>query len=144
MIQEPYRINKQLRMIQNRFRELRDRNLQTYHLTSAQMDVLIYLKCNEDQEIHQREIENWFHLKNPTVTGLLNRLEEKGFLTRRKHSSDRRYRVIELTEKGNQVLGELWEKAVEMDERVYGCISEDEREQLSKLLDRILTAMSEL
>lgn len=144
MIQEPYKINKQLRMIHNRFRELRDRNLQTYHLTAAQMDVLIYLKCSEGKEIHQREIENWFHLKNPTVTGLLNRLEEKGFLTRRKHSSDRRYRVIELTDKGNQVLGELWEKAVEMDKRVYGCMSEEEREQLSGFLDRILAAMSEL
>lgn len=144
MIQEPYQINKQLRMIQNKFRELRDRNLQTYRLTAAQMDVLIYLKCNEEQEIHQREIENWFHLKNPTVTGLLNRLEEKGFLTRRKHSSDRRYRVIELTEKGNQVLGELWEKAVEMDKRVYGWMSEEERSQFSGFLDRILTAMSEL
>ena len=77
-MQKPFPIGRQLRMLNNKFRELGDRNLQKYNLTAAQLDVMIYLKCSGEEEIHQRQIENWFQLKNPTVTGLLNRLERKG------------------------------------------------------------------
>lgn len=142
-MQEPRRISKLLRMLNNSFREMRDRNLLKYNLTAAQMDVLVYLKCSGEKEIHQREIEHWFHLKNPTVTGLVNRLEEKGFLTRRTNPSDKRYRVIELTEKGNIVLDQMWEEAFQIDGRIYSCLSEDEERVLEELLERILNNLSE-
>ena len=76
----PSPISKRIRIINNKFRELWDKNLLKYNLTGMQMEILCYLKCNPDKEIHQREIEYWFQLKNPTVTGILNRLEEKGWV----------------------------------------------------------------
>ena len=105
---------------------------------------MIYLKCSGEEEIHQRQIENWFQLKNPTVTGLLNRLEEKGFIIRRTNPADRRYRVIELTEKGEQILGQMWEQAWNLENRIYDCLSKEEQEQLMVLLDRILNSLSEV
>ena len=81
----PSPISKRIRIINNKFRELWDKNLLKYNLTGMQMEILCYLKCNPDKEIHQREIEYWFQLKNPTVTGILNRLEEKGYITRRRN-----------------------------------------------------------
>lgn len=143
-MEKPCPISKQLRMLNNKFREVADRNLQKYNLTAAQLDVLIYLKCSKEEEIHQRQIENWFQLKNPTVTGLLNRLEEKGFIVRRTKPSDRRYRVIELTPKGEQLLGEMWEEARSMENRIYDSLSEEEQKVLEALLDRILNNLSEL
>lgn len=143
-MQKPFPIGRQLRMLNNKFRELGDRNLQKYNLTAAQLDVMIYLKCSGEEEIHQRQIENWFQLKNPTVTGLLNRLEEKGFIIRRTNPADRRYRVIELTEKGEQILGQMWEQAWNLENRIYDCLSKEEQEQLMVLLDRILNSLSEV
>ena len=136
-------IGKQLRMINSKFREVADRNLQKYNLTAAQLDVLIYLKCSGAQEIHQREIERWFQLKNPTVTGLLNRLEEKNFIVRRTNPADRRYRVVELTEKGEQMLDAMWEEARSLENRIYSGLSAEELEMLSGLLERILNRLSE-
>ena len=139
----PSPISKRIRIISNKFRELWDRNLQKYNLTGVQMEVLCYLKRNEDQEIHQREIEYWFQLKNPTVTGILNRLEEKGYITRRRNPADGRYRIIELTEKGNQVLENMGESARNLDDRIYDCMTKEEQEKLLELLERILATMSE-
>ena len=130
-------------MITNKFREIGDKNLQKYNLTAAQLDVLIYLKSNGEKEIHQRQIEKWFQLKNPTVTGLLNRLEEKHFIVRKTNPEDRRYRVIELTEKGEQLLGQLWEEACNLENRMYSNLSEEEQKVLMDLLDRILNSLSE-
>ena len=104
---------------------------------------LCYLKCNRDKEIHQREIEYWFQLKNPTVTGILNRLEEKGYITRRRNPEDGRYRIIEVTEKGNRVMEDMGEGARDLDERIYDCMTDEEQAKLLELLDRILATMSE-
>ena len=117
-MEQPSPIGKKLRMIHNKFREVADRNLQKYNLTAAQLEILVYLKCSGEEEIHQRQIEEWFQLKNPTVTGLLNRLEEKGFLTRRPNPKDRRYRVVELTEKGGELLSQMWEEARGMENKI--------------------------
>lgn len=142
-MQEPFPISRQLRMISNKFREVGDKNLQKYNLTAAQLDILIYLKCNGEKEIHQRQIEKWFQLKNPTVTGLLNRLEEKRFIVRKTNPEDRRYRVIELTETGDRLLGQLWEDAWNLENRIYSKLSKEEQKTLMALLDRILTGLSE-
>ena len=142
-MQCPSSIGKKFRMISNKFREVADKNLQKYNLTAAQLEILIYLKSSEEEEIHQRQIETWFRLKNPTVTGLLNRLEEKEFMVRRMNPADRRYRVRELTDKGEQLLGEMWEEAKMAENRIFGSLSQEELDQLSGLLDRILISLSE-
>lgn len=142
-MQHPSSIGKKFRMISNKFREVADKNLQKYNLTAAQLEILAYLKCSEKEEIHQRQIETWFQLKNPTVTGLLNRLEEKGFIVRKMNPADRRYRVVELTDKGEKLLDEMWEEAKNAENRLFGSLSREELEQLSGLLDRILSSLSE-
>jgi DNA-binding MarR family transcriptional regulator len=137
-------INKQLKMIHNAFEERRNRHLLKYNLTSSQMEVIFYLRFHEEEKIHQREIEKWFRLKNPTVTGILNRLEEKDFIVRKTSESDKRFRVIELTEKSRCMMQEIYEEMWQMDDRIYSCMTEEERKLLSDLLERILNSITEL
>ena len=75
------------------------KNLQRYNLTPSQMDVLLYLKRHEEDKLTQRDLETGLTLKNPTVTGLLNRLEEKGFITREQNLNDKRSKFIKMTER---------------------------------------------
>ena len=137
------RINKKLKMLHNTFEERRNHSLLRYNLTSSQMDMLFYLKFQEG-EVHQREIEKFFGLKNPTVTGILNRLEEKGFVLRKMRPDDKRFRLVELTEKSNSMFAELCEEMKQMNDRIYSCMTEEEREIFSALLDRILNSLAEL
>ena len=57
-----------------------NKELETIDLTSMQAHVLIYLYKNKNNIINQRDIERKFELTNPTVNGILNRLENKGFI----------------------------------------------------------------
>ena len=144
MQREPNTINKQLKMIQKTFEERRNKHLSKYNLTSSQQEILFYLGFHEGEPIHQREIEKWFRLKNPTVTGILNRLEEKDFIVRKTSESDKRFRVIELTEKSRCMMQEIYEEMWQMDDRIYSCMTEEERKLLSDLLERILNSITEL
>ena len=144
MQREPNTINKQLKMIQKTFEERRNKHLSKYNLTSSQQEILFYLGFHEGEPIHQREIEKWFRLKNPTVTGILNRLEEKGFIVRKTKENDKRFRMIELTEKCRCLMQEMCEEMWQMDDKIYSCMTAEERSQLSGLLERILNSLSEL
>ena len=139
----PHPINRKLCLIHNAFKEQRNRRLLRYDLTSSQMDVMVFLHLNQGKVIYQKEIEKWLQLKNPTVTGILNRLEEKGFISRTTNEQDKRYRRIALTEKGIAVLEEIGDELVSRDKKLYSCMTEEEREKMEELLDRILHNLKE-
>ena len=50
--------------------------LKKYDLTKSQRDVLGYLHFTDKDPVIQKDIEEHFHISNPTVTGILNRLEQ--------------------------------------------------------------------
>ena len=64
-------------------------------ITSSQCEVLDYLFHCDKEEVNQRDIEKALNLKNPTVTGLLQRkknvyLTEKAYDIQRRMEADRR------------------------------------------------------
>lgn len=56
-----------------------DRELEKLGLTSVQMEVLMYLLKREHEgcEVTARELERRFRVSNPTMSGILKRLEKK-------------------------------------------------------------------
>lgn len=102
------------------------------------MDVLLYLKRHEEDKLTQRDLETGLTLKNPTVTGLLNRLEEKGFITREQNLNDKRSKFIKMTEKTQRVLDDAYLYIQELDAQVLNGISNEEQEQLFKYMYKIL------
>ena len=102
------------------------------------MDVLLYLKRHEEDKLTQRDLETGLTLKNPTVTGLLNRLEEKGFITREQNLNDKRSKFIKMTDKSERVLEDAYLYIQELDAKMLNGISEEEQEQLFKHIYKIL------
>ena len=114
------------------------KNLQRYNLTPSQMDILLYLKKHQKDTLTQRDLETGLTLKNPTVTGLLNRLEEKGFITREQNLNDKRSKFIKMTDKAERVLEDGYLYIQELDAKMLNGISEEEQEQLFKHIYKIL------
>lgn len=111
------------------------------NLTASQGDLLLYLgfASRVKDEISQKDIEQHFRLSNPTVTGLLNRLEEKGFVKRQKSTIDGRTNNILLTEKSTDVLNQFKSHKEAMDQKICRGFSNDDVKQLVKYLKNIQT-----
>ena len=77
-IKEPF-ILSYIRIINNFAHKYGDTHLKEIGLTHSQANVIIILAHQEGKNIHQRDIEQALNLTNPTVSVLLNRLEEKKF-----------------------------------------------------------------
>ena len=70
------------------------------------------------------------------VTALINRLHRMGLVTRQRHEKDRRQVVITITPKGMKLLGEVEEKRNLLLALYLAKVSEEERTQLLKLLQK--------
>lgn len=62
--------------------------------------VIAFLYWNRDQDVYQRDIEEEFHITRSSVTGVVQLMEKKGYITRRSVEADARLKKLTLTEKG--------------------------------------------
>ena len=132
------RLGAMFRQINLAFCKAYNRKLERHNLTSPQSDILMFLAHREGHQATQRQIEMYLHLKNPTVTGLLNRLEEKQYVKRTQNPRDRRSHVVILTEESKKILADMWQEAQAMEQKITEGLSEDEKEQLFRYLEIVL------
>lgn len=72
----------------------------------------------EHKELRVKELGRRLYLDSGTLTPLLKKLEEKGFVTRRRSDADERDVIVAITESGEA----LKKKAVHIPEKLSGCV----------------------
>lgn len=82
------------------------------------------------------------HLGTPPsrLVALVDGLDERGLLERRRNPDDRRLHALHLTDAGRELLGRIGQVAREHDADVCAPLGADEREVLAGLLRRIADA----
>ena len=78
---------------------LRSRFRQDFAVTLPQFDVLSELE-RAGEKMTMSELSRELMVSNGNVTGVIDRLEKNGFVTRTRADHDRRVQFIELTDKG--------------------------------------------
>ena len=128
--------------IRNVSKKISDKGLKEMNLTSSQMTILFYIYTNDDIEINQKDIEKKLYLKSSTVTDILNRLENNGFLSRTTSEKDGRYKKIILTDKGKNIYEKMLEKALIFEGYFTKGMTKGESEMLFELLQKVLKNIS--
>jgi len=106
-------------------------------ITLRQLMLLSYLRWSRAPALQQQLCEYLWMDPNNCVL-LLNELEERGFVERRRDAADRRRHVVDITDAGLRAL-ERAERAQEsIGEQLFAGLSDEERETLRSLLDRAL------
>ncbi len=110
-----------------------------YDVTPVQTHLLLHLACwTGEQEASQRDLERKLRLKPSTVNGIVDRLEAKGYVSRRASPQDGRVRLVSLTEAGRSKVQDFHVIVEETERRFTAGLSEQERGQLRQLLSRII------
>lgn len=58
-------------------------------------------------------------------------------IVRQIDEKDRRFRSVELSEKGRKILEEVGDSIQRTENRLFGCLTQEETEQLLKLLEKV-------
>lgn len=135
-------MGRYFKMIQIRLEHFMNRQLQALELTSAQGHIIGYLTCAKEPPC-ARDIEGFFRLSHPTVSGLLSRMEAKGFVEVCPDPADRRIKRIYLLEKGYACSRQIRNSILENDRRMVRGFTPEEEAMLKRLLERAIENLSD-
>jgi len=104
-------------------------------LTRAQAQLLVQLPAR--QALSQREMSERLHCAPSSVVGVIDSLEQRGWLMRRVDSTDRRINVLVLTPAGREARDRLMHQLLEPPKAVRR-LSKQAQEQLRDVLRAVV------
>ena len=131
-----------IRLISNKMRAKGDANLKERGLTFSQMQVLIALYRHEGT-MTQKQLEQELNVAHPTMVGLLQRLENNGYVEFGSDENDKRIKVVRQTEKALELKEETRQKVHKMSVKMFSHLSDEEKESLYGMLNRISEDLNE-
>ena len=111
-------------------------------VTPRQLKTLLLLYSNSEPTASMGWIARSLGVTLPTVTGIIDRLAEQGFVSRRDDPNDRRLVLAALTEKGHGVIDGWYEQFDGFLNGVLENLTEDELDTVARALTLILNAAS--
>ncbi|AOE61327.1 MarR family transcriptional regulator [Pseudomonas corrugata] len=134
--------NCHLGMLLGRAAVLKDRIIDTHMepvgITAAQFKVLIIMAQHGTDT--PAELCRYLSLDSGSMTRMLDRLEQKGFLVRQRSAEDRRQVRLVLTEAGQGLADRLPFIGADAMNQLAGAISREELQTLEQILKKILLA----
>jgi DNA-binding MarR family transcriptional regulator len=104
-------------------------------LTPSQYNILRILR-GEGAPLPILEIASRTITVVPGITGLIDRLEQAGFVTRNRCPEDRRVIYVVLTDTGVRKVADLDQPVVDLHKKLLGHMSNAELRELSRLLEK--------
>ena len=123
--------------ISERLRTIADRKGIKHDVTYAQGKILYYLHEKKAGGATMKEIETYLDVSHATVSGIISRLAEKGYVTCEKSTSDARAKTVRLTEKEMDSFSEMKKRKRDLENMLLNGFSKEEIEILLSYLDRI-------
>lgn len=112
--------------------------LAPYDLTPSQFKILKYVTLNPEASVRQIDLETYFGMSNPTVTGIIQNLEKKGMIYRQSHPDDKRSKIIILSEKAKNARHFILETSDNIEANFTKGLTPQEKDIMRTLLLKLL------
>lgn len=109
-----------------------------YQLTNSQFRILMILYKSSACSIRQVDIESALSMTNPTVTGLIQKLEKSKLVERVVNPEDKRSKLLVLTDYAESKREEFIALADAIEDEMTAGLSEEEVDVLTKLLNKVM------
>jgi DNA-binding MarR family transcriptional regulator len=115
-----------------------------FDLTIGEFDVLAALRrSGQPYQLSPTELFNTLMVSSGTMTHRIDRLEQAELVRRIPDPRDRRGTLIELTDKGFDLIEKAVEAHVVNEHRILSVLAESERETFTQLLRKLLVSFEE-
>ncbi len=113
--------------------------LSKHHITATQYVVLSLLA--DEEGISLSKLGHRLYFDNPTITGVVDRMERDGLVRRRRVLDDRRVINVSLTPKGKKLVRAVEKIAADVNEEAMRDFPKSDREKFLYHLDSIWKKM---
>lgn len=134
-------VMRTLKMLNLEIESMLNRVMAEYGLTASQCNVLGYLTNHCGQDICPRDIHATLGISRATVSSLLKKLKNNGFLVYEADPSDGRLKRVVLTEKADEFGGAIERSFAAAQRFLYEGFTEEEKIMLLEFMERMLKNM---
>jgi len=113
-----------------------DQRLRPLGLSQGKWRTLIHLSQGGNK-LTQKEIAERMGIEGPTLAGLLDRLQEDGWVERGGSPNDRRCKMVHLQRRSKAVLEKIFNTAHELRHELIDNVSRDDLQTCIRVLDQI-------
>ncbi|GGF33327.1 MarR family transcriptional regulator [Halobacillus andaensis] len=132
-----YNINVISHFLKNMYNE----KLSEYGLTNAQAKVIYFLAKHGEQS--QSDLQNRLYIKASSMNGIIESLLKNECITKDSSRKDKRTKVIQLTEKGEELDQTIWTIIQEIEAEITKDFSEEEQRVIVSWLNKIQRNLTE-
>ena len=118
----------------DRLRALEDELFAGYELTAQQYNVLRLLRAARPDPVPTLTIADRLISRAPDITRMIDRLEDRGLVTRERQAGDRRVVKVGITDAGLRLLAEIAGPLADCHQRQLGHLGDADLKRLSALL----------
>jgi MarR family transcriptional regulator, organic hydroperoxide resistance regulator len=104
-------------------------------LTGPQLTVIKLLNTFGDLSLSS--LSERIRAQNSTVTGIIDRMEREGLVSRERSTSDRRVVFIRITDKGKRLAHDIAVEPMEIFHAVLSSLSRDDTKDLLRILSKL-------
>ena len=119
-----------------------DNELSDYSLSTSQFEILGYLYYSEGLE--QKQLQHCSGVRAATLTGLLDKLETRGYLVREPAAHDARVKIVKMTPYGEAQFSQLFNIMHQFEDRMMAGFSPAERSLLVDWLQRMARNLGDI
>ena len=116
-----------------------DRLFRAYELSMPAYNILRILRGESPHGLTCSEIRSRMISRVPDTTRLIDRLEKRSLVQRRRSSTDRRQVTVTISDRGLTLIDPLDDEVIELHRATLGNLSTSEIEQLLTILSKIRT-----
>jgi DNA-binding MarR family transcriptional regulator len=114
----------------------------TLGLSMPQFGILMQLHYRGNCGVS--DISNWFDVTNAAASQLVDKLVQSGFVQREEDPQDRRAKLLNLTDKGRELIQQSIEERYRWVDQLAGELTAEERAKVSEALDIMTQAAKAL
>ncbi|MBD2019998.1 MarR family transcriptional regulator, partial [Leptolyngbya sp. FACHB-36] len=112
-------------------------------LSQSKLAALMYLSSEPEQSASPSALAKHCGISRPAMTGLLNGLEQEGYVERDNDPFDRRALTVQLTAKGQQFLDWIAPQDQDQLSKLMDTFDDGEREKFVNLAQQVLKLLEE-
>lgn len=114
--------------------------LSIWGMTSLQYNALwVIYKSSEDEGLPSKDIGRKLYTRVPDVTRLLDRMTDKGWVTRERDPENRRVVRTKITQIGTELVESAHAPLLELESKLLDHLTKEEKQELSRLLGKALS-----
>ena len=126
-----FKLNKVGRKIHRYY----ESKLAPFNITPVQFYVLSALWDKDEMKF--KDLAHRLDMDGSTLTGLLDRMEKRGFIKRKEDPNDRRSILVCLTDASKEIRPQMIEIAQDLDHEFRNKVPDEEFQMLLKVLDQL-------